>query len=171
MCSNKWECITDRRRIIALLKYFKKESVLPNPEGPLSDRLPSSSIAFANKEVKPLLEAKSKSKKRAQYDSYSAEEKAKVAKRASEMGVSRTLRFFSKDFADRPLKECTVRTWVSLYRKELASRSKFGKDTDIRELPSKRRGHPLLLDRQLQVYVKGLREAGAVKLCNSPSCC
>ena len=39
----------------ALYKHLKKTSVLPNPDGPLSARLPSSAIAKANEEVDPLL--------------------------------------------------------------------------------------------------------------------
>ena len=40
---------------MALLKYFKKATVQPNPEGPLSDRMPSAAISAANKEVKELV--------------------------------------------------------------------------------------------------------------------
>ena len=38
-----------------LLKYFQKASVLPNPDGPLSDHVPSAEIASANKEVGDLV--------------------------------------------------------------------------------------------------------------------
>ena len=37
---------------MALYKYFKKTSILLNPDGPL---IPSSDIAKANEEVEPLL--------------------------------------------------------------------------------------------------------------------
>ena len=40
---------------MALLKYFKKVTVLPNPEGPLSDCMPSAAISSANNEVKDLV--------------------------------------------------------------------------------------------------------------------
>ena len=53
---------------MALYKYFKKTTVLPNPEGLFSDRVPSSSIASANREL--LLtgnSAKATSGKRGQY--------------------------------------------------------------------------------------------------------
>ena len=39
---------------MALYKYFEKASVLPNPDGPLSARVPSSAIAEANKRVQTL---------------------------------------------------------------------------------------------------------------------
>ncbi len=58
----------------------------------------------ANKDVKNLLDG---DKKPTRGHKYSDEEKAK---RASEMGVTSSLRLFKKEFSDRPLKESTVRT-------------------------------------------------------------
>ena len=94
---------------MALYKYFKKTSasVLPNPDGPLSSRIPSSAIVKANEEVEPLLtESTSKQKggKRGQYLVYTEEEKFKIGKQGAEMGVTNTIRFFQKEFSDRPLK-------------------------------------------------------------------
>ena len=37
---------------MALLKYLQRTSTLPNPQGPLSRVIPSSSVAAANEEVK-----------------------------------------------------------------------------------------------------------------------
>ena len=37
---------------MALFKYFKCEKSLPDPQGPLSEKVPSTSIEEANKEVK-----------------------------------------------------------------------------------------------------------------------
>ena len=42
---------------MALLKYFKKASVLPSPDGPLSEKMPSATIAAANKEVQKVLDS------------------------------------------------------------------------------------------------------------------
>ena len=71
---------------MALLKYFQKVSVLPNPDGP-----PSAAITSANKEVGDLVVRESdvpdttgSRKKRRQYLSYSDKEKAQIAKKASE---------------------------------------------------------------------------------------
>ena len=36
------------------------------------------------------------------------------------------LRYFNKEFVDCPLKESTVSTWMTVYKKELASRVKLG---------------------------------------------
>ena len=53
-----------------------------------------------------------------------------------------------------------------IHKKELVDRRKCGKDKEIKKLLSKTWGHPLLLgdylDNQVKVYVKSLREAGAV---------
>jgi len=52
------------------------------------------------------------------------------------------------------------------YKKELADRVKVGGSLTIEKLEIKKRGHPYLLgeemDRQLQEYIKSLREAKAV---------
>ena len=93
-------------------------------------------------------------------------ERARIAKRASEFGVTNTIRFFSKEFVDRPLKESTVWTWMTKYRQELASRIKLGKKLTIEELQTKKRCHPYVLSeemvRQLQEYVKSLRESKTI---------
>jgi hypothetical protein len=76
---------------MALLTYFKKKSVLPNPEGPLSKCMPPTAIVSANKEVKSIIvneeEGACSSKSRGSYLSYTDEEKARIAKRAAEFGV------------------------------------------------------------------------------------
>ena len=97
--------------IMALLKYFKKSTVLPNPDGPLSDRMPSSAIISANKEVESLLtqvkdgsssaQSTTVTRKRGCYHSYTEEEKTRIAKWAAEFGVASTIRHFSKEFVDR----------------------------------------------------------------------
>lgn len=55
---------------------------------------------------------------------------------------------------------------MTKYRQELASRVKLGKNLTIEELQTKKRGHSYMLgeemDRQLQEYVKSLRESKTV---------
>ena len=127
---------------MALLKYFKKASVLPNANGLLSTSVPPSTIVSVNKEVKPLLDGQpSDSNGRGKYLVYTEEEKLKIAKRAAEMGVTNTFRHFKKDFSDRPLKESTVRTWMNKYKRELAERRRSGSDLEMKMLPSRKRGH------------------------------
>ena len=141
---------------------------LPDPEGPLSIRIPSSSIEVANKEVKLILNEvhAGNGKKCGPYKSYTASEKARIAKQAVECGVTNTIRYFATEFADRPLNEGTVRIWVKQYKHELVLRKKDNKSMDIKALESMRRGRPLLLgnelDKRLQEYIKSLRECGAV---------
>ena len=79
---------------MALHKYFKKApSALRNPNGPLSDCMPSRAISSANREVSSLVcQDTAKIATHGKYTSYSAE-KLIVAKRAAEFGVTSTLRF------------------------------------------------------------------------------
>ena len=128
---------------MTLLKYFKKTATLPDPKGPISSQVPPSSIASANKEVKHLLE-RSTGKARSNYSTYTDEEKVKIARRAVEMGATNTIKYFQKEFVERPLKESTVRTWMNKYKAELAERRKFDSEMKVSKLPSKKRGHPLI---------------------------
>ena len=157
---------------MAMYKYFKKvnedstSEMLPSPDGPLSVHVPSSSIAQANKEVKPLLQPSTTkdTKRRGHYYVFTETEKAEIAKRAAEFGVTSTVRHFNKKFTDRELKESTVRTWANRYKEELATRKKKGEDMAVAKLVSKKRGRPLTLgeglDKQVQKYVAELRENG-----------
>ena len=123
---------------MALYKYFKRDSsFLHDLHGPLPSLMSSSVIASANVEVKSIIEetkTKTSSTKRGCFANYSEEEKAKVAKRATDMGVTNSLRHFAKEFVDRPLKVSTVRTWVKKYTKELESRKRHNKDMAINKL-------------------------------------
>ena len=122
---------------MALFKYFKKSptdqaSHLPDPEGALSSRVPSSAIRAANKEVMTVVQEESRKKqKHGLYKNYTAEEKAKVAKRDAECGVTSTVRYFAAEFVDRPLNEATVRVWVKQYKQELSLRKKEDKSMEI----------------------------------------
>ena len=71
------------------LKYLRKATVLPNPDGPLSDRMPSAAISSANNELKDLVNATpSDSRKRGPYHNYTDEDRALIGKRATEFGVT-----------------------------------------------------------------------------------
>ena len=98
---------------MALLKYFQRVSdTLPSPDGPLSVSVPSSSISAANKKVKRVIEqatSSSTAHKRGSYDNFTPEEKARIAKRASEHGVTAAIRYFSK--VHPSLKESSVWFW------------------------------------------------------------
>ena len=95
----------------SLFKYFKCESVLPNPSGPLSEVVPSEDIKAANKEVKEVIQNteagthcsdtnKSAGATRGAYERFTAEEKVQIGRRAAQHGVAATVRFCSKNSMD-----------------------------------------------------------------------
>ena len=57
--------------------------------------------------------------KRGNYAFVTAESKAKIAKYASENGVTASIRYFKRKGEFTSLKESTVRGWVSAYRSKL----------------------------------------------------
>ena len=115
---------------MVLLKYFQRVSdALPTPDGPLSVSVPSLSISAANKMVKRAIEP---ARKRGSYDSFTPEEKARIAKRASEHGVTAAIRYFSK--VHPSLKESSVRTWKKKYLIEMAKKRKAGEEATVKEL-------------------------------------
>ena len=79
---------------MSLYKYFKKttgdEAFLPDPSGSLSTKVPSSTIAMANKEVMKVLGSTNKESNlawasRGQYESFTPVEKATIAKYAMDL--------------------------------------------------------------------------------------
>ena len=163
---------------MSLLKYFQLANpTLPKPNGPLSTSVPSSSIAAANREVKQLLDKAENNErtdspratstsKRGTYERFTAEEKAKIGRRATEHGVTASVRYFSKVFPGRSLKESSVRTWKTKYLQEIAAKRRAGVDVTVNELANEKTGRPLLLgenlDKQVRAYLEALRENGAV---------
>ena len=86
-----------------LLCYFKASSdttKLPDPRGPLSMTVPSSSIESANAEVKRVIETEESSdrRKRGHCEKFSSELKFQIGKHAAENGVAATMRFYAKKF-------------------------------------------------------------------------
>ena len=151
---------------MALFKYgFKRmrdEAVLPDPRGELSTILAPSAIEEANNEVKDVL---ARGSKRAPYLKATPEMKAVVAKYASENGIMSAIRHFEKQFAPNSLKESTIRGWKNLYQAELKMRvSRKEEDLDIKVIPEKKIGRPLLLgsdlDKEVQAYLRTIRKAG-----------
>jgi len=114
---------------MALLKYFKRVNskeeggTLPDPAGPLSKTVPSTSIEEANKEETVAL-AERKDKKRLPYLIVYLEQKARISKYAADQETTNAMRHFSKDFPN--LRESTVRGWKSVYLKEVSKQVKAG---------------------------------------------
>ena len=159
---------------MSILKYFKRESKLPNPAGPLSKVVPSEGIKAANKEVASCMNltpeevpsASVSATSRGTYERFTADEKAQIAKRASEHGVAATARYCSKRYHGRMVKESSVRTWRNKYLSELKLKAREGKSAVVEKLVDKKRGHPFLLgealDKQVQAYLLDLREGATV---------
>ena len=105
---------------MALLKYFKRETSenngLPDPSGPLTKSVPSTSIAAANLNVRSIIESQNR-QKRGNYGKFTPEQKAMIGKRAAEHGVVAAVWYYIKQFPN--LKENTVRDWRNAYRLEL----------------------------------------------------
>lgn len=132
--------------------YFKRTEGLPDPKGPLSLVVPSPTIS-ANKAVQ---EVQKDHKKRGSYIKLTDEQKAGIAKYALENGNSSAVKHFSKKL-DKPIKESSVRTWISKYNLEYERKRKVGEtDLSVTSLSSAKRGRPLLLGDE------ALRDEGAV---------
>ena len=113
--------------------------------------MPASTVAAANEAVKKVLDSNTDpsekdaacSSRRGAYEHFTPKEKARIGKRAAKHGVTATLRFFSKAFPGRPLKESSVQTWKK-YEEELAKNKRAGK-----EMVGQKGGRPLLLGSEL----------------------
>ena len=88
---------------MSILKYFhpvKQKPDLPDPNGPLSQSLPSTAIAAANVKVTDALNEaevkKSASRTRGTYSFLTSAQKYEVGKRAAEHGVTATIRYYGK---------------------------------------------------------------------------
>ena len=85
---------------MALYRYFQtshKSTTLPDPRGPLSRLVPSSSIVSANEKVKDLWKNKESTagRKGTRYLKISQELKAEIGRRAAEHGMAATVRFYA----------------------------------------------------------------------------
>ena len=160
-----------------ILKYFKpvckkeKGFTLPDPSGPLSEGVPSSSIEAANNKVSELianpLESASWSKseiypsqlktKRQQYLILTPAKRYEIGKRAAENDIAASIRYYAQKYPELPLNKTTVRRVKNLYRLPLSTPSKSQGDSGN---SCKKTGRPMLLgeelDTQVQEYVKHL---------------
>ena len=109
---------------MASFNYFRQTEVisvgsssLPDPSGPLSKIVPSTSIEEANKEV-AAQNANSREKKHSPYMIVSLDQKAIVGKYAANHGTTRTICHFAKDM---PNLKAFWNFWKSLNRNLLTS--------------------------------------------------
>ena len=119
--------------------------MLPDPEGLLSDHLPTASIAEANKEVLKAVAGAKEPQKKGPYIIVTPECKAQVAKFASINGNSVAARKYTKLFGKK-LNESNVHLWVKNYELELERKRKTGDiESDAQVLSTAKRGHPFFL--------------------------
>lgn len=158
---------------MALYKYFKSKSeskspfkydVLPDPHDPsMSSSILPAAIKAANESVKIVLDKPQDktSTSRGQYEVFSPNEKAVIAKCAVEIGVTKAIGKLQRNYPGRQLKESTIRTWVKKYNASFRQTH-----MTITEIESKKRGKPLLLgeelDSQVKAYLIKLRDKGGV---------
>ena len=162
-------------REMDLRKYFKSTSSLPSEKGPLSQSLSPQVISAANKAVSESTEKKQATEKaqatgkksRGTYSKFSPEKQAEVSRYAVLHGNKAAVRHFSKTLGTE-LKESTVSTWKKKYLVEVKLiQSKEGRGAaEVKALPLKKRGRPLLLgsklDEDVQKYIRAVRAAGGV---------
>ena len=156
---------------MALHHYFKISSKLPNPNGPLSESIPSQVIKEANEIVKQSTQNGSTKLSRGTYLKFTPTQQAQAAKYAIENGNQAAIHRYSKEFCTE-IKESIPSTWKSKYLNEIKEHHKaraYDKSGEIvvSSLPSKKRGRPLLLgdelDKQVQSYVRATHDGkGAV---------
>lgn len=124
----------------------------------------------ANNEVKAVMNAPSTTKKRIRgtYDRFTPEEKAIIARRAIQNGITKTVMKYINTLQDRKLKESTIHTWITKYKRQLELRRCTGIEVaaNITRLEQKRRERPLLLgeelDRYTREYIAELRRNGGI---------
>ena len=137
---------------------------LPDPHGQLSTKVPPETIVSANANVKEVVMKNEVSqKKRGPYLHLTPAQRFKVGQRASEFGVTSTLRYYAKHFPKASTERTSVRRLKNEYQSSLKESLK-GSDDGVKELPCKKTGRPLLLgdelDKQVQEYVKYMRDRG-----------
>ncbi|CAG2251561.1 unnamed protein product [Mytilus edulis] len=146
-----------------MYKFLIKTS---SPRPPLLPKTDNPAFQSANTEVENILVDNSPvgkggtKRKRGNYNNYSPEVRAKMAKYAIENGVQNTARKFTTDLGS-PVNESTIRSIKSSYMR----RGLHKQFENAAELPKKDRGRPLLLgkyDAELLDYIKSIREFGGI---------
>ena len=137
---------------------------MPDPKGPLSNKVPSVSIAEVNKEVLKILNENQV--KRVHTLRLHLSERPRLQgmqwNMVTVLPLGSTL--YSKELQQH-LIESTVRSWVKTYRTERQRKRKLSEiNPEVTILPLAKRGRPLLLgetlDNQVKAYIRFVRESG-----------
>ena len=78
---------------MSILNYFRRSSELPDPNGELASKLPSTAMVSANKVVS---EVQKRAQKRGKYNKYTPEVRAKIGRMASLIGPHSTAVRYTK---------------------------------------------------------------------------
>jgi len=97
---------------MALHRYFKISSKLPDPNGPLSETIPSEVIKEANRIVEESTQNGSTKRGREMYLKFTLIQQVQAAKYAIENGNQAAIHRYSKEFCAE-IKESTLSTWKS----------------------------------------------------------
>ena len=144
ICANAW---------MVLLKYFKLKTSgkqpLPNPNGELSAKIPSSGISSANACVGKLLDGNGPrderdSGLRCPYKILTSAQKFDIGKRAAEIGTTAAMCYNAKNYPHLDLKEISVRRFKNHYQTQLKTSTKeISGSSTVQELVPKKRSCPL----------------------------
>lgn len=138
---------------------------LPDPCGPLSDKVPTTAITSGNAAVsKAIKKSETSQKQKRPYLYLTDAQRYEVGKKAAASGTANTLQYYANQFPELWLTEPTVRRLKNDYN-DFVKDLPQDKRRDLKELPRKKKqGRPLLLgnelDKQVQSYIKYLRERG-----------
>ena len=121
---------------------------------PLAIAMPSDSITAANSSVEKVFKQTEVEKPRGEYQVYTAKVRAEIGKRTAVYGITSTIRYYRKNSPQRSLLPSSSVFDMKVKYQELSKRKrKQEKDLDIAELPSKKKGHSLLLGELLDWQV------------------
>ena len=101
---------------MSILKYFhsvKQKPDLPDPSGPLREKVLPTAIATANAKVAEAIDEaevkKRASRARGTYSFLTPAHKYEVGKRAAEYGITATIRHYGNKYPDLVIKESSMR--------------------------------------------------------------
>ena len=126
--------------------------------------IPRLTIASANAAVRSAITSQGSSRR--SYIHLTPAQKFQIGKRASEHGSTNALHYYKATFPELPkLKETSVRRFKDTYRENLKKRVRCDSADEVKELPNKKMGRPLLvgedIDQQVKEYLKFLRKKGS----------
>ena len=135
---------------MSILQYSAKKQVgsLPNPEGTLSNVIPSAAIKSVNSEVKKVMDqghpssrvSRKETRKGKKCRIYSPRERAEIGKLACNIGATAAARRMSNKFKGTGISESTVCGFKKAYLNELRSkRLREEEDLTVQELPLKKK--------------------------------